>query len=82
MADRQDGSVSIERTGCYAVDYRLTDLTTVAGKTRTMPDTFITADGNGVTEAFHDYLRPLLGSDLPQPHRLRLNPVEKILKKN
>ena len=82
MAGKQDGSVSIERTGCYAVDYRLTDLTTVAGKTRTMPDTFITADGNGVTEAFHDYLRPLLGSDLPQPHRLRLNPVEKILKKN
>jgi 6-phosphofructokinase len=82
IADNQDGSVSIQRTGCYAVDYRLTDLAAVGGKTRTMPDSFITADGNGVTDAFHAYLRPLLGSDMPQPHRLRLNPVEKILKKN
>jgi ATP-dependent phosphofructokinase / diphosphate-dependent phosphofructokinase len=82
MADNRDGSVSIRRTGCYAVDYQLTDLAAVAGKTRTMPDSFI-ADGDaGVTDAFHAYLRPLLGSDLPQPHRLRLNPVEKILKKN
>ena len=82
ISDKQDGSVSIQRTGCYAVDYRLTDLAAVGGKTRTMPDSFISADGNGVTDAFHAYLRPLLGADLPQPHRLRLNPVEKILKKN
>ncbi len=82
ISDKQDGSVSIQRTGCYAVDYRLTDLAAVGGKTRTMPDSFITAGGNGVTDAFHAYLRPLLGADLPQPHRLRLNPVEKILKKN
>jgi 6-phosphofructokinase 1 len=82
MANGRDGSVSIERTGNYAVDYRLTDLASVAGKTRTMPDDFIAADGAGVTEAFHAYLRPLLGPDLPQPHRLRLDPVERILKKN
>src|SRR6202521_1075157 len=82
MSSQRDGSVSIHRTGSYAVDYQLTDLAVVAGKTRTMPDSFITADGTGVTDAFHAYLRPLLGSDMPQPHRLRLNPVEKILKKN
>jgi 6-phosphofructokinase len=82
MSSQRDGSVSIHRTGSYAVDYQLTDLAVVAGKTRTMPDSFIAADGTGVTDAFHAYLRPLLGSDMPQPHRLRLNPVEKILKKN
>ena len=82
MANGQDGSVSIQRAGNYAVDYQLSDLTMVAGKTRTMPDEFIAENDAGVTEAFHSYLRPLLGSDMPQAHRLRLNPVEKILKKN
>jgi len=82
MSNHRDGSVSIRRTGSYAVDYQLTELTAVAGRTRTMPDEFITSAGAGVTDAFHAYLRPLLGSDMPQPHRLRLNPVEKILKKN
>jgi 6-phosphofructokinase len=82
MSSQRDGSVSIHRTGSYAVDYQLADLAAVAGKTRTMPDSFIAADGTGVTDAFHAYLRPLLGTDMPQPHRLRLNPVEKILKKN
>src|SRR5438874_5544851 len=82
LSNVQDGSVSIRRTGHYAVDYQLSDLMTVAGKTRTMPDEFIAENAAGVTEAFHSYLRPLLGSDMPQPHRLRFNPVEKILKKN
>jgi len=81
MANNRGGSVSIRRTGSYAVDYRLTDLAAVAGKTRTMPDSFIDGDA-GVTDSFHAYLRPLLGSDLPRPNRLRLNPVDKILKKN
>jgi hypothetical protein len=30
--------------------------------------------------AFFDYLRPLLGSDLPQAHRLRGAAVQKVLK--
>jgi 6-phosphofructokinase len=82
MSSKQDGSVTIHRTGSYAVDYQLTPLAEVAGKTRTMPDAFITNDGNGVTDAFRAYLRPLLGADMPEAHRLRLDPVEKILKKN
>jgi ATP-dependent phosphofructokinase / diphosphate-dependent phosphofructokinase len=36
-----------------------------------MDDAFINAAGNHVTPAFADYLRPLLGSGLPQAHRLR-----------
>ena len=77
----RDGSVSIKRRGNYAVDYELAPLETVAGKTRVMEDEFINASGNGVTKAFHDYLRPLLGSGMPEAHRLRPNRVAKILGK-
>ena len=75
----RDGSVSIKRTGHYAVDYVLEPLEMVAGKTRVMEDIFINAAGNGVTPAFHRYLEPLLGSAMPEPHRLRRNRVAKIL---
>jgi ATP-dependent phosphofructokinase / diphosphate-dependent phosphofructokinase len=78
----RDGSVSIHRTGDYAVDYRLSQLEDIAGKTRTMPDEFLDASGTGVTAAFHVYLAPLLGSDMPQAHRLRAAPVAKILGKS
>ena len=79
MTGSQDGSVTIHRTGFYSVDYQFTPLAAVAGKTRTMPDAFITDDGTNVTDAFRMYLRPLLGSNMPEVHRLRLNPVEKVL---
>lgn len=83
MVRGQDGSVAIKRVGEYAVDYQLIELSSVAGKTRTMPDAFINAAGNHVTGAFQDYLRPLLGSGLPEPAQLRRssNLVPKILKK-
>jgi 6-phosphofructokinase 1 len=41
----------------------------VAGKTRVMADASIAPSGNDVTPAFLDYLRPLLGSDMPRPAR-------------
>jgi ATP-dependent phosphofructokinase / diphosphate-dependent phosphofructokinase len=75
-----DGSVAIRRTASYAVDYPLIPLETVAGKTRVMEDEFINASGNGVTAAFDAYLRPLLGSGLPEVERLRMSKVAKILK--
>jgi ATP-dependent phosphofructokinase / diphosphate-dependent phosphofructokinase len=75
-----DGSVAIRRTGAYAVDYPLIPLETVAGKTRVMEDEFITPAGNGVTAAFDAYLRPLLGSGLPEVERLRMSRVTKLLK--
>ena len=75
----EDGSVSIHRTGFYSVEYRLTPLAEVAGRTRAVPDEFIAGTGTGVTDAFRLYLRPLLGSGLPEVHRLRLNPVERLL---
>ena len=72
-----DGSVAIQRTGSYAVDYKLLALDAVAGKTRVMEDAFISASGTDVTDAFRLYLRPLLGSGLPEAFRLRAAPVAK-----
>jgi 6-phosphofructokinase 1 len=76
-----DGSITIHRTGFYSVDYKLTNLYDVAGKTKHMPDEFINNEGNNVTEAFKYYLNPLLGSNMPSAHILRAPIVDKILKK-
>jgi len=72
-----DGSVAIKRTGFYSVDYELLELEAVAGKTRVMEDVFIAASGTDVTDAFRLYLRPLLGSGMPDAFRLRAAPVAK-----
>jgi len=76
----RDGSVAIRRVGDYAVEYVLQALEDVAGRTRTMEDAFIAAAGNDVTAAFTGYLRPLLGADMPEPHRLRAPRVAQILR--
>src|SRR5574343_473220 len=76
----RDGSVAIKRSGFYSVDYELLPLATVAGKTRVMEDEFIAASGTDVTDAFRLYLRPLLGSGMPDAFRLRPAPVAKVLK--
>jgi len=73
-----DGSVTIHRCGDYAVEYRLSPLAEIAGKTRVMPDDFIAASGTDVTDAFRTYLAPLLGGGMPEASRLRPNPVAKI----
>jgi 6-phosphofructokinase 1 len=75
----RDGSVTIRRTGFYSVDFQLVPLEAVAGKTRVMEDEFIADSGTDITDAFRLYLRPLLGSGMPDAYRLRLNRVEKIL---
>lgn len=77
----RDGSVAIRRTGFYSVDYELQPLEAVAGKTRTMEDEFISESGTDVTDAFRLYLRPLLGSGMPDAFRLRGARVPKVLKR-
>ncbi|HOA15516.1 MAG TPA: 6-phosphofructokinase [Bacillota bacterium] len=77
-----DGSVTINRTGYYSVDYVLQPLAAIAGKTKLMPDEFINERGNNVTDAFKYYLTPLLGSNMPSASTLRAPRVEKILKKD
>jgi ATP-dependent phosphofructokinase / diphosphate-dependent phosphofructokinase len=79
MWGKVDGSVAIKRTGFYSVDYELLPLEAVAGKTRVMEDEFITPSGTDVTDAFRMYLRPLLGSGMPDAFRLRHHPVAKVL---
>ena len=81
MWGEQDGSVAIRRSGDYSVEYALVPLESVAGKTRVMEDKFISASGTDVTDAFRQYLRPLLGAGMPDAHRLCAAPVAKILNK-
>jgi ATP-dependent phosphofructokinase / diphosphate-dependent phosphofructokinase len=78
MWGNRDGSVAIKRTGFYSVDYELLELNAVAGKTRVMEDEFIAASGTDITDAFRLYLRPLLGSGMPDAFRLRSSPVPKV----
>jgi ATP-dependent phosphofructokinase / diphosphate-dependent phosphofructokinase len=59
-----NGSVAMNRTGngaAYAVELFRTELSNVAEKTKSMPDEFINAEGNGVTDAFVEYAVPLIG---------------------
>ena len=53
----------------------------MAVKTKVMADEFIAKDAPDVTEAFADYLKPLLGSGMPEAFRLEAERVGKILKK-
>ena len=72
-----DGSVAIQRVGDYAVEYELLKLTDVAAKTKLMPDEFINTEGNGVTDAFKAYARPLVG-DLATVDRIAAPMVQKL----
>ena len=58
------GSVAIKRLGNgadYEVELFRTELANVAENTKSMPDEFINAEGNGITEAFVEYAMPLTG---------------------
>lgn len=74
-----DGSMTIRRTGDYSVNYQLASFADIAAKTKYMSDEFINANGNHVTDAFKFYVRPLLGSGLPQPSWVRAPKVSKLL---
>lgn len=64
-----DGSVVIRRVGEYAVEYDLVPLTDIAAKTKYMADEYINDEGNNVTEAFRQYVLPIMG---PAPIATRL----------
>ena len=65
------GSIAIVRLAGkkYKVKYECVPLKDVAGKTKTMPRSFINRAGNNVTQAFIDYATPLVG-ELPKMERL------------
>jgi len=58
-----DGSVALraERDGKYLAYTELVSLEAVAGKERYMPREFFNEDGNGVTKAFVEYAKPIVG---------------------
>jgi 6-phosphofructokinase 1 len=71
-----NGSVAIKRIANgkdYAVELFRTELSNVAEKTKSMPDEFINADGNGITQAFVEYAMPLVG-ELPKTEYLGGHP--------
>jgi len=70
------GSVAIQRTGDgdnYAIELVRTELKNVAEKTKSIPDKYLNADGNGVTDAFVQYAMPLVGG-LPKTEYLGTYP--------
>ena len=67
-----NGSIAIRRVSNgkdYAVELFRTELSNVAEKTKSMPDEFINAEGNGITDAFVEYAMPLVG-ELPKTEYL------------
>ena len=54
----------------YRCEYNTVPLGKVAAHTRPMPDAYINAEGNFVTDEFMDYLRPLIG-EMPSHGRLK-----------
>lgn len=73
-----DGSIAIQRVEGpeYKVEFNRVPLRNVAKETRHMPDEFINEAGNNVTQAFIDYVAPIVG-DLPKIGKFKRIPVNK-----
>ncbi|OIQ00733.1 MAG: 6-phosphofructokinase [Zetaproteobacteria bacterium CG2_30_46_52] len=63
----ENGSVAIRRLSNvpYRSEYFMTPLSTVAREATSLSDAYISSKGNDVTQAWLDYIRPLVG-DLPK----------------
>ena len=72
LGEFESGTVVIRRKPGrkYAAYFERAELSLVAKETRHMPDAFIAADGNDVTQAFIDYARPIVGP-LPKIGRFK-----------
>lgn len=64
--------VSLERTSStpYQITTGQTSLRVVANQQKRLPAEYINQQGNGLTDAFVDYARPLIGEPLPEFFRL------------
>ncbi len=71
LAGQPSGSVAMRRTGGnkYAIECFRAELRDVARVTKDLPDEFIAASNNDVTQAFIDYALPLVG-ELPVTGKL------------
>ncbi len=70
VQQQSNGSVAIRRLRSepYQSDYFVTELRNVSKHTKNMDDRYINEEGNDVTQAWLDYLRPLVG-ELPRMGR-------------
>lgn len=67
LAGESGKMVGFERTaGAYGIRLTLLPLEQVMLEERHVPDAFINEQGNGVTEAFLTWCRPLIGDPLPR----------------
>ena len=68
----KNGSVAIKRKPGkgYSISFARVPLKSVARETKHMPSKFITKEGNQVTQAFIDYVKPIVGP-LPRMGRLK-----------
>ena len=69
-------SIEREKGKVYSVRYGKTPLEEVAIREKPMPDKYINAEGNFVTKAFVNYLKPLVG-ELPEYVTLKAKQVFK-----
>ncbi len=53
---------TIERCGSktYSATFGMADIRNIANEIKTVPEHYINARGNGVTEEFMEYLKPLI----------------------
>lgn len=82
VGSNRNGSLTVQRLNGddYRIAFELVQLEAVAAKTRVMPDEFIDPSGTDISPGFVDYLRPLIGSELPAVAKLNdENRVRKIL---
>jgi len=73
VAGKTDFMVTLVRQPgkTYSCTTGLATLVDAANKEKKLPDHFINPEGNGLTEAFLDYARPLIGGPLPRYARLK-----------
>lgn len=74
--EHDNGSVAIKRLGNgpnYGIELFRTELQSLIGGTKKMPDEFINTDGNGITDTFVEYAIPLVG-ELPKTELMGLYP--------
>jgi len=73
--------VTLEREpgAAYSCKTGIVPLTEVANREKKVPRTFINEEGNWVTQAFLDYVTPLIGDPLPEYARLEKHSIPKLL---
>ncbi|PYV86225.1 MAG: 6-phosphofructokinase [Acidobacteria bacterium] len=79
VAGKTDFMVTLVRQPgkTYSCTTGLATLVDAANKEKKLPDHFINPEGNGLTEAFLDYARPLIGGPLPRYARLKKRLVKR-----